>query len=71
MFRISKCCSRCGDKAGAVAGLEKLLYNYNFWDERYRFAGLTLFRGATFSALDVSEHRGDSDNSVMFALDVH
>lgn len=46
MFRISKCCSRCGDKAGAVSGLERLLYNYNFWDERYRFAGLVLYFAA-------------------------
>ncbi|CAM9198913.1 unnamed protein product, partial [Laminaria digitata] len=38
MFRMVKCCSRCGDKAGAVAGLERLLYEYNFWDERYRSA---------------------------------
>eukprot|EP00904_Undaria_pinnatifida_P000956 jgi/Undpi1/10861/HiC_scaffold_3.g01387.m1 len=38
MFRVAKCCSRCGDKDGAVAGLERLLYNHNFWDERYSAA---------------------------------
>ncbi|CAB1112743.1 unnamed protein product [Ectocarpus sp. CCAP 1310/34] len=35
-FRIAKCCSRCGDLAGAISGIEELLYTRNFWSERYR-----------------------------------
>ncbi|CBJ30036.1 myosin heavy chain, class XI [Ectocarpus siliculosus] len=35
-YRIAKCCSRCGDLAGAVSGIEELLYTHNFWSERYR-----------------------------------
>lgn len=36
-YRIAKCCSRCGDLAGAVSGIEELLYTRNFWSERYRY----------------------------------
>lgn len=54
MFRIFKCSSRRGDKTGAVAGLERLLYNFNFWDERYRFDGLIPFCDFTLSGLRYS-----------------
>lgn len=36
-YRIAKCCSRCGDIDGAIAGIEQLLYTRNFWSEKYRF----------------------------------
>lgn len=42
-YRIAKCCSRYGDNAGAIAGIEQLLYTCNFWSEKYRF-------GASFIA---------------------
>lgn len=38
-YRIAKCCSRCGDKSGATAGMEQLLYHHSFWEVRYRFVG--------------------------------
>ncbi|CAM9264801.1 unnamed protein product, partial [Scytosiphon promiscuus] len=35
-YRIAKCYSRCGDKSGAIASIEGLLYTRNFWSDRYR-----------------------------------
>lgn len=68
MFRIAKCCSRCGDKTGAVAALERLLYNHNFWDENYRLAGLTVSLWRTLFALKISECREDLPVGQIFAF---